>query len=170
MCQRTLHSTGADSVRGSHIDSVEANARTKHCGKKGRFSVHRPLIKVLMFALLLLASTALAGTSLKLGAVFPGWDQIRSGGLYDSASDIARSYSRQVAHVCIRPEVFIREQSMSIMSAKLFYEPFLPFNSSERVLHEDREVRVAMISSRTRVSDVMSIMIATRSGVVLILC
>ena len=132
--------------------------------------VPRSLTKVFVFALVILASTAMAGTSLNLGAVFPGWDQIRSGALYDSAAGVARSYSRQVAHVCARPEVFVRERSTSIMSAKIFYESYLPFNSSERVLLENREVRVAMISSRTRVRDVMSIMIATPSGVVLVLC
>jgi len=132
--------------------------------------VTRTLRLVLVLMIVTAAATASAGTSIKLGAVFPGWDQVRTGGLYDSASDIARSYSRQIAHVCVRPEVFVRDRATSIMSAKLFYESYLPIGSSERVLLENREVRVAMISTRTSFSDIMSVMLATRSGVVLILC
>ncbi len=128
-------------------------------------------MRVLALVTLLLAcSVALAGTSIKLGAVFPGWDQVRSGSLYNSASDVARDYSRQIAHVCIRPEVFVRDRSTTIMSAKLYYEMYLPFGSNERVLLENRDVRVAMISTRTSFSDVLSVMVPTRSGVVLILC
>ena len=128
-------------------------------------------MRVLALVTLLLAcSVALAGTSIKLGAVFPGWDQVRSGSLYNSASDVARDYSRQIAHVCIRPEVFVRDRSTTIMSAKLYYEMYLPFGSNERVLLENRDVRVAMISTRTSFSDVLSVLVATHSGVVLILC
>lgn len=125
-----------------------------------------------LFAALLLSLTAsaLAGTSIKLGATFPGWDRERSGPTFDAATDLARGYGRQVGHLCTMPEVFVRERSTSIITALVFYETYLPYGATERVLLDSVTQRVALISSRMLMTDVMSVMIATRSGVVLVLC
>lgn len=132
---------------------------------------HVRSIRVAVVALiLLLASVAFADSSLKLGAVFPGWDRVRSGGLYDAAVDMARDYGRQVGHFCSLPEVFFRDRATSILTAELFYESYLPFGSSEVMLLESRDQRVAMIRRSTSPSDVLSVMVALRSGVVLVLC
>ena len=129
--------------------------------------VNRLLLLVLV---LTFASVAFAGTSVKLGATFPGWDQIRSGPTHGAASDLARGYARQIGHVCTMPEVFIRERSTSVITALVFYQSFLPYGASERVLLDGIDQRVALISLRSRASDVLSVIVATRSGVVLVLC
>ena len=115
-----------------------------------------------------LTSIAWAGVSITLGSVFPGWDKIRSGSVHAAATDLARGYARDVRHSCTMPEVFVRDRASSIRSALIFYEPYLPRGSSEQVLLDRRDQRVAMINHRTR--DVLSVMVATSGGVVLILC
>lgn len=129
--------------------------------------VNRFAVIVLVLAIV---SSASASTSLKLGATLPGWDRVRSGPAFDAATDLARGYGRQIGHVCTLPEVFIRGSSTSIITALVFYQSFLPHGASERVLLDGIDQRVAMISSRTLVSGVLSVMAATRSGVVLVLC
>ena len=124
---------------------------------------------ILLLALAFLSS-ANAGTSIKLGTTFPGWDRVRSGPTFDAATDLARGYARQIGHVCTMPEVFVRERSTSIITALVFYQGFLPYGASERVLLDSIDQRVAMISSRTLVFGVLSVMVSTRSGVVLVLC
>ncbi len=129
--------------------------------------VSRFAVIVLVLALF---SSALAGTSIKLGATFPGWDRVRSGPTFDAATDLARGYARQIGHVCTMPEVFVRERSTSIITALVFYQSFLPHGATERVLLDGIDQRVALISSRTLLSGVLSVMASTRSGVVLVLC
>ena len=68
------------------------------------------------------------------------------------------------------PEVFERERTPSIVTALGFYEGFLPIGASERVLLDSFDQRVALVSSRTMPLDALSVMVATRSGVVLVLC
>ena len=127
--------------------------------------------RVLLIALLLsLAASTLAGTSLKLSTTLPGWDRERSGPTFDAATDLARGYARQLGRVCSMPEVFVRDQSSSIRTALLFYENYLPYGAIERVLLDGATQRVALIASRMLITDVMSVMLATRSGVVLVLC
>jgi hypothetical protein len=126
-------------------------------------------VLVALIACLSLGS-ALAGVSIKLGAVFPGWDVLRSGSLHAAATDLARDYSRQISHVCFSPEVFLRESSTSLITARIFYDGYLPVGASEHVLLDDFDQRVTLVSGRTVLSDVLSIMVVTRSGVVLILC
>lgn len=125
---------------------------------------------VVVALVLVLFSSAMAGTSIKLGATFPGWDRVRSGPTFDAATDLARGYARQIGHVCTMPEVFVRERSTSIITALVFYQTYLPHGASERVLLDGIDQRVALISSRTLFSDVLSVMVSTRSGVVLVLC
>ena len=130
-------------------------------------------LSIRSLALVLLLSSvagASAATSLKLGAVFPGWDQVRSGPTYDAAGSLARDYARQIGHFCGMPEVFVRERTTSIVTALVFYEGFLPFGASERMLLNSVDQRVTLVSSRTLMADVLSVMVATRSGVVLVLC
>ena len=125
---------------------------------------------VVVALFLVLFSSAMAGTSIKLGATFPGWDRVRSGPTFDAATDLARGYGRQIGHVCTMPEVFVRERSTSIITALVYYQTYLPHGASERVLLDGIDQRVALISSRTMFSDVLSVMVSTRSGVVLVLC
>jgi hypothetical protein len=125
---------------------------------------------VVVALVLVLFSSAMAGTSIKLGATFPGWDRVRSGTTFDAATDLTRGYARQIGHICTMPEVFVRERSTSIITALVFYQTYLPYGASERVLLDGIDQRVALISSRTMFSDVLSVMVSTRSGVVLVLC
>ena len=131
----------------------------------------RPYRVAALVFVLVLAAVAFAGTSVKLGAVFPGWDRLRTGNLHDDAAALARDYGRQIGHVCTFPEVFLRDRSSTIRAAELFYESYLPFGSRETMLLETSSQRVSLVVRSTSRIEVLSVMVVLRSaGVVLVLC
>jgi hypothetical protein len=132
-----------------------------------RHAAHRFLLVTLVLAL---ATSALAASSLKLGTNFLGWERVRSGATFDVAMGVARRYAWQAGRACMMPEVFVRTQATSLMTAVFYYRTNLPYGATERVLRETFEHRVALISSRTSPSGVLSVMAATRSGALLVLC
>ena len=127
-------------------------------------------ISIAIVATFAFAGTAVAGTSLVLGATFPGWDRIRTGGLEEAASDLEKDYAREVGHSCSRTEVLLRGQSGSIITGLVFYEGFLPFGSNEQVLLNTADQRVAIITKSNSFSDVLSVMVRIDGGIVLVLC
>lgn len=119
-------------------------------------------------------SSSSADVSLRLSSVSPGWEKLesygRDAGLHDPAVDLAESYARQLGRFCSLPEVFLRESSNSILSAKLFYEAYLPHGSREEVLLESADQRVSIVHMGLG-SGVLTVMVVVdRTGTVLILC
>lgn len=105
----------------------------------------------LTFSILALTTlcSAFADTSLRLGATFPGWDKLSSfgveGQVEESMADLATDYARQLGRFCSLPEVFLRENSSSILTALIHYETYLPFNSEEEVLLDSFDQRVSIV-------------------------
>ncbi len=105
----------------------------------------------LTFTILVLTTVgaAFADTSLRLGATFPGWDKLSSfgveGQVEESMADLASDYARQLGRFCSLPEVFLRENSSSILTALIHYETYLPFNSEEEVLLDSFDQRVSIV-------------------------
>lgn len=130
----------------------------------------RPVIYGLITTLFLLLSWSFAGTSLKLGATFPGWDKEPTyGSVYNSAESLIKGYARQIGHSCFTPEVFYRSGTSSLITAVIFYEPYLPYGSNERVLLDSYDQRVSLVSPRFG-SDVLVVLAPVSSGTFLILC
>lgn len=130
----------------------------------------RNLIALTALLMLTFGSFALADTSLRLGAVFPGWDKLGSGAIYDSGVNLGRGYARQLGGFCSLPEVFLRTQSSSIVTAEVFFESYLPFGSDEQVLLRDASQRVSVVSLRFG-QDVLTAMFEVRgTGVGLVVC
>lgn len=150
-------------------DRTEQGTASRICAVK-----HGWLRVGAIIMLAFLFSSASADVSLRLSSVFPGWEKLdsygRDAGLHDSAVDLAESYARQLGRYCSLPEVFLRESSNSILSAKLFYEAYLPYGSREEVLLESTEQRVSIVH-RNLGSSVFAVMVVVdRTGTVLILC
>ncbi len=120
--------------------------------------------------LVLLCSVAFADMSLKLGTSFPGWDKLPTrGSLYNSAEDLIKSYARQVGHSCYSPELFVRDRSISISTALIFYEGYLPYGSRESVLLDNYDQRVSMVR-RSYGSDALVVLIKGNDGIYMIIC
>lgn len=143
---------------------------TRAHGARRRMTTPRAAATVALAALLALATLAQAGTSLKLGAAFPGWDRLREGSLVTSAEELVEDYARQAGHSCFRPEVFLRDRSTSLWSALTFYESSLPYDSEETVLLEDRDQRVSLVTGPTSIDEVMVVHVALEDGVLMIVC
>lgn len=108
--------------------------------------------RVLMIAAILMGATtgtAFADTSLRLGTTFPGWDKLGSTGvegrIEESVADLAGDYARQLGRFCSLPEVFLRENSSSVLTAMVFYETYLPYGSREEVLLDTYDQRVSVV-------------------------
>ncbi len=115
-----------------------------------RTTVAKLMRRVAAAALLaMLLSPALAGTSLNLGATFPGWDELSSYGpearVADAVADLASDYARQLGRFCSLPEVFLRDGSSSVLTALVFYQGYLPYGSREEVLLDSFDQRVSVV-------------------------
>lgn len=124
------------------------------------------LSMALVFAVVTPAS---ADVSLTLGSVLPGWDKADAGPLHDSAGTLARSYAQQLGRTCFRPEVFVRDNTSSLVIAKVFYEPYLPYGSNEQVLLDDVKQRVSIVTPQVG-AGTLTVMVALDHAVVLIVC
>ena len=123
-----------------------------------------------VLALVAVLGSAHGGVSLTLGVVLPGWDEVESVRFEEAAEDLAKDYARQLGHACIRPEVFVRSNTRTVMSALLFYEVWLPAGSTENVVLDDWNQRVSLISKPYAYAPVLSVLLSTDMGVILILC
>jgi len=137
--------------------------------------VRRRLLAAFATALLLGAPTAaLADYSLRLGAVFPGWTELRrtgaDGQVHESMTDLARRYALRLGRFCSLPEVFLRDSSSSILTALVFYEGFLPYGSSERVLLDSVEQRVSIVTSSYGSETLVVLARLDRLGVAMAAC
>lgn len=132
-------------------------------------------LTVCAFAILLATSNAaFADVSLNLGTVFPGWDKLgrtgAEGQISDSITDLASGYARQLGRFCSLPEAFLRESSSSIITALVFYESFLPYDSSERVLLDTFDQRVSIVTLRPRSEALVLLVRLDRLGVGMVVC
>ena len=137
--------------------------------------VRRRLLAAFATALLLGAPTAaLADYSLRLGADFPGWTELRrtgaDGQVHESMTDLARRYALQLGRFCSLPEVFLRDSSSSILTALVFYEGFLPYGSSERVLLDSVDQRVSIVTSSYGSETLVLLVRLDRLGVAMAAC
>lgn len=113
---------------------------------------------------------AAAAASLKLGAVLPGFDEVRSGNLHRAATQLVGDYSAQVRHFCVQPEVFLFSSSSALQGARSAYEANLPTAARQRVLVDGVDQRVTMVLLPSTGHEVMAVLALAGSGVVLILC
>lgn len=143
--------------------------------KKQSSLTPRRLLATFVLAVVLATSTAaFADVSLRLGTVFPGWDELGNSGadrqLSATMTDLASGYARQLGRFCSLPETFLRESSSSILTALVFYEGFLPHGSSERVLLDTFDQRVSIVTSRTGTENLVLLVKLDRLGVGMVVC
>jgi len=124
----------------------------------------------LLISLVAISGLALAGASLKLGTVFDGWDELRSGNTHRAASALVHDYSAQVGHFCAIPEVFIWRSASSLTLARLSYESALPAATSQRLLVDGFDQKILMVSTQPFGTQVMAVLVTTDFGVLLVLC
>lgn len=130
----------------------------------------RTVRSILATTLLCALGQVSAAASLKLDAVLPDWNELRSGTLHRTASRLVEDYSAQVRHFCVQPEVFLLPSATSIQGGRDAYEPRLPATSRQRVLVDAADQRVTMVTTPVSGREVMAVLALTSSGVVLILC
>jgi len=122
----------------------------------------------------MLAPSALADFSLRLGTVFPGWDKLDRSGperqLSESMTDLASDYARQLGRFCSLPEAFLRDGSSSVLSAVVFYETYLPYGATERVLLDTVEQRVSVVRTGTGSEVLVLLVRLDRLGVGMVAC
>lgn len=93
-----------------------------------------------------------------------------NGRLDDSMTDLASRYARQLGRYCSLPEAFLREASSSIITALPFYEGFLPYGSTERVLLDTFDQRVSIVRLGTGAEALVLLVRLDRQGVGMVVC
>lgn len=73
--------------------------------------MRRSVLVVLALLLFATGPTALASTSLSTGTVLPGWTQVRTGDLYNTARRLLLDYALQARVSCGLVDVHLRESS-----------------------------------------------------------
>ncbi len=103
------------------------------------------------FALLALVFTLLqpvmAATSLSTGAVLPGWDQVRSGGLYNSARTLLQDYAQQVGVGCYLVDVH-RKDNATLITRSIHVDTWFDVSYDLRDLLTARDHHVILLEPR----------------------
>lgn len=109
--------------------------------------MRRPIPTVLLAVAFALLSFASAATSLSTGAVLPGWDQIRSGGVYDTARSLLQDYARQVGISCYMVDVH-RKDNATLITRSIHVDTWFDASYDLRDLLTARDHHVILLEPR----------------------
>lgn len=103
-------------------------------------------MKRIIFVLFLaVIPIAVAGSSLTLGAVLPGYDKIRSGSFERSATNLIRGVSVELGHVCGIVETFIHDRRTNVSTAYTLLDPYISYGDTMREVTRTPETIVFMV-------------------------
>lgn len=109
--------------------------------------MRRPIQTVLLAVAFALLSFASAATSLSTGAVLPGWDQIRSGGVHDTARSLLQDYARQVGISCYMVDVH-RKDNATLITRSIHVDTWFDVSYDLRDLLTARDHHVILLEPR----------------------
>jgi hypothetical protein len=131
----------------------------------------RSFVRVAILALAFASpGTAFASNSFKLATTLLGWERVYAGPTFVAGSDLARRAAWRFGHYCTMPEVFVRSGTTSLFMARGYFAWSLPRDAQERVLLDLMTQRVTLLTAPRLRSAVLSVLVPTRSGVMLALC